>query len=105
MESPRNLHRSKEGQGSTLWGGGLRKALSGELLHANHWACLCLTTVSRIGGRIPGGTATGLGACAVAPVSQFPFLIGVGGGEERVFLPAPAESLGTSLLSTIVGRR
>lgn len=42
-------------------------------LHANHWACLCLTTVSRIGGLILG-IATGLGACAVALRQlQFPF--------------------------------
>ena len=72
MESPRTPHLSREGQGSKPWVEGCEGPVRERPLHANHWACRCLTTFSRIGGLILG-TATGLGVCAVAPVSQFPF--------------------------------
>ena len=93
MVSPWSPHLSREGQDSKPWVEGWEGPVGELPLHANHWACRCLTTFSRIGGLILG-TATGLGACVVAPMSPFPFpCLGeaVRGGE-GAFLPAPPES-------------
>lgn len=72
MESPRNPHLSREGQDSKPWVEGCEGPVRELPLRANLWACRCLTTFIRTGGLILG-TATGLGVCVAAPMSQFPF--------------------------------